>query len=94
MSYGGGLFHCFSDCSVCIYGFFCSCCLNAQNHATIRNESCSICHVVNITSEYWIRKAMHSKAGEPTDQDCGDCIQANFCFACAVCQDARGLKAF
>ena len=36
---------------------------------------------------------MHQKAGEAVDGDCGDCIQANFCFGCAVCQDARGLKA-
>lgn len=92
MSYGNGLFGCFSDCGVCIYGLFCPFCLNANNHASIRNEQCSICHCFNFISEYWIRKQMHQKAGEAPDKDCGDCIQANFCFSCAVCQDARGLK--
>lgn len=93
MSYGGGLFGCFNDCAVCVYGFFCPFCLNAQNHATIRNETCSICHFFNNIPEYWIRKHMHAKSGEPPDQNCRDCAEATFCFGCAICQDARGLKA-
>ena len=92
MSYGDGLCGCFSDCGICLYGLFCCPCLNGQNHAKIRNEDCNICHVCNITSEYWIRKHMLSKSGESTDNDVIDCLVANFCFPLAVCQDARGLK--
>lgn len=91
MSYAGGLFACFSDFNICIYGTFCSCCLNGQNHAKIRTEECTPCHVLAPTSEFWIRKELEKKNGE-TGNDTVDCLVSMFCMPCATCQDARDLK--
>ena len=91
MSYANGVFGCFSDFPICIYGAFCPCCLNGKNHARLRSEECTACHVINCTSPYWIRKDLEKKNGE-SNSDVIDCLFVWFCAPCAICQDARDLK--
>ena len=91
MTYAGGLFGCMQDTGSCIFGAFCLPCLNGQNHAKIRDEECTICHVWNFHAPYWIRKELEKRNSEDATNDCNDCLMTTFCAPCAVCQDARAL---
>ena len=80
------------DTGSCIFGAFCLPCLNGQNHAKIREEECTLCHVWNIHAPYWIRKELEKRNSEDATNDCNDCLMTTFCAPCAVCQDARALQ--
>lgn len=82
---------CCGDLSICIYGLFCPCCLNAANLAALRSESCGICHCYFNFSPFWIRQMIKSQNNIREDR-CDDCLIFLCCCCCAICQDARELK--
>lgn len=91
MSYAGGLFSCFSDCGTCCYVMWCAPCAHAENVALINEENCGCCHLIHCYSEFYVRRNISKKLGEPVN-DCNDCCAA-CCFpAYLICQNQRALK--
>ena len=87
-----GVLGCMSDCPICIYGIVCFGCLAAQNWADVREETCTCWHLTCIHSPFWTRQEIRKKRGMPTAY-CADCLTYICCMPCAICQDARELKA-
>ncbi|UJR13722.1 hypothetical protein I4U23_000733 [Adineta vaga] len=81
-SWNSGLFDCFSDGSICFYGWCCTPCLYGENAQKIDGSGCFM-HKSK-------RQTLRNKYGLP--EDCNDCVATTFCAACAVCQEARELK--
>lgn len=91
MSYAGGLFDCFSDCAICCHVYYCAPFAHAENVALINEEDCGCCHLINCYSEFYVRRNISKKLGEPVD-DCNDCCAACCCNPCLICQNQRALK--
>jgi len=82
-----GLCDCFSNCTVCIKGYFCLCCLSNDNSARMDGDRvcCGCCYggAKNRT------QAMALLGIEPT---CSECLQGTFCICCSEMQIARELE--
>ncbi|CAF4124369.1 unnamed protein product [Rotaria sordida] len=94
-----GLFDCFDDCGVCLYGYCCAPCLFGENAEKIDGSNCcgscclwyllaqcSLCCLIHMGK----RQALRNRYG--LDEDCNDCLATTFCAPCAICQEARELK--
>ncbi|CAF1010493.1 unnamed protein product [Adineta steineri] len=97
--WSSGLFDCFNDCNICLYGYCCTPCLYGENAEKIDGSSCcgscciwyllssvSLCCIAHMGK----RQALRNRFGLP--EDCNDCAATTFCIPCAVCQEARELK--
>ncbi len=95
----GGLFDCFNDVGICIYGWCCPPCLYGENAEKIDGSSCcgqacawcllaecSLCWLIHMGK----RESLRRRYG--LQEDCNDCLATAFCAACAICQEARELK--
>ena len=82
---------CCNDLGICIYGFCCPCCLNANNLAVLRSENCGFYHCLFPFSAFHIRQIIKEKR-KITIDPCDDCLIICCCYYCAICQDARELK--
>lgn len=95
------LFGCFDDMGICCCGFWCLPCLFGDNAEKIDGSSC-----VGMSLLYWLlgscyvcwvphmmkRKALRQKY-RLRPEPCNDCLATLCCSGCAVCQEARELKA-
>lgn len=88
MNEAGGLFDCFRDSRICVFGTFCPCVLSAKVQAKIEDETFTCCHLLFMNHPFWNRQEIKIKMGVPLDYKT-DCAAYIFCFPCAVCQDAR-----
>lgn len=91
MAYAGGLLDCFSDMAICCHVYYCPLFAHAENVALINEEQCGCCHCINCYSEFYVRRNIAKKIGEPVD-DCNDFCAACFCSSCLKCQNQRALK--
>ena len=89
--YHSSLFSCFDDFGICLYGWLCPYCLNANNLAKIRNEDCSFSHCALSIFPILTRQLIRNQNNLPSNL-CGDCLITCFCEPCSICQDARELK--
>lgn len=96
----GGLFDCFSDSRICLYGCCCTPCLFGENAEKIDGSSCFNAGCLWYLMSGWglcclthmgKRKALRDRFNLP--ENCNDCVATTFCAPCAVCQEARELKA-
>ncbi|CAF1302528.1 unnamed protein product [Adineta steineri] len=98
-TWNSGLFDCFNDSSICLYGCFCTPCLYGKNAEKIDGSSCcnsgclwylmsgwSLCCLTHMPK----RKALRNRFD--LQEDCNDCVATTFCAPCAICQEARELK--
>ncbi|CAF1201956.1 unnamed protein product [Rotaria sordida] len=77
-AWNSGLFNCFDDCGICLYGYCCAPCLFGENAEKIDGI-----HMGK-------REALRNRYG--LEEDCNDCLATTFCAPCAICQEARELK--
>ena len=87
-----GLFGCMSDIGTCLYGTFCPVCLNLKTFSKLNEEECDCCYLLNPISEFWVRQTIRRRK-HMKKEACCDTLTAGFCFACAICQDAREVNA-
>jgi Cys-rich protein (TIGR01571 family) len=90
------------DCDSCCYGFWCEPCLFGSNANKIDGSNC-ICMCLAYTCladfgmcwllHYMKRKSLRDKFNLREDPSCGDCLTTFCCGPCALCQEARFLKA-
>jgi len=84
-----GLFDCFSDCSLCLMGWCCPCVQSGKNKADADFRQCDLWDCMCCPNELFTRAQLRSYYGLP--EPCTQCICC--CLPCAICQDARELKA-
>ncbi|CAF1395598.1 unnamed protein product [Rotaria sp. Silwood1] len=98
-AWNSGLFDCFNDCGICLYGYCCTPCLFGENAERIDGSSCcgscclwyllsgfSLCCLIHMSK----RRALRNRFS--LEEDCNDCLATTFCAPCAICQEARELK--
>ena len=91
--YRTSLLGCLDDLNICLTGCCCLPCLNGDNLSKVRNEHCTVCHVMFPVAPFWIRQFIRENRRLP--KDCGnDCIMSYFCAPCFICQDAREIKGY
>lgn len=98
--WSSGLFGCFSDCGSCCLTCFCPCVQYGKNYeANFGNGCCSQGCIYMLLSGCGLCCCVHKGLREDIrrkyalDEGCGDCLTTCFCSACAICQEARELKA-
>lgn len=101
---GGGLLDCFRDCETCCVTYWLPCLTYADNRGKIEGKAgggggdfCLYCIVLTCTGCHCFlgigpRSDLRRKYGLPEDP-CGDCCVHFWCHSCAMCQEARELKA-
>jgi Cys-rich protein (TIGR01571 family) len=95
-----GLFDCFDDTNICLYGLFCPCYLFGENVKRTRSTitlSCP-CFLYACDMMYcvcWYRhrqQRFNLRSYYELPSGCGDYPTAVFCGPCALCQEARELN--
>jgi Cys-rich protein (TIGR01571 family) len=90
------LFDCFDDCSICLQGCICPCCLFGKIASKFNERSClenCLCYLtcfqccMHTAFRYSIRRKYLLPA-EP----CNDCCVGWFYGPCGLCQEAREIK--
>jgi Cys-rich protein (TIGR01571 family) len=92
--FGTSLMDCGSDCAICCATWYCFECMACRNWANARGEDSKCCHFYCCcpNSPTWTKANIRIARKMPPDQ-CYDWCCYLFCTNCAVCQDARELKA-
>eukprot|EP00824_Muranothrix_gubernata_P020041 TRINITY_DN40264_c0_g1_i1.p2 TRINITY_DN40264_c0_g1~~TRINITY_DN40264_c0_g1_i1.p2 ORF type:complete len:133 (-),score=27.34 TRINITY_DN40264_c0_g1_i1:98-448(-) len=91
-TWSSGIFDCFNDFNSCLCGLCCGCCVAAQNKAAVDDRPTTLCDYLFCPPEYFTRQQIRAKYGME-EAVCGDCMLMICCGPCALCQDARELKA-
>ncbi|CAF2074792.1 unnamed protein product [Rotaria magnacalcarata] len=93
---------CCSDFPVCCYGWCCTACLFGSNAEQISGKNCCLMccayQILALCALYWVphyyeRQKLREKYNLKPNPSCGDCLTACCCSPCAICQEARELKA-
>ncbi|CAF4438012.1 unnamed protein product [Rotaria socialis] len=93
---------CMNDGGTCLYGFCCTPCLFGANAEKISEKNCCLmcCLYLVLGSVYlcWVphyfeRQKLREKYNLKSNPSCGDCPTTLLCSPCALCQEARELKA-
>ena len=92
-NYNFGLFSCFDDLSLCLYGCVFPVILNSSNLSKIRNEHWIFCHLLFPVCPFWVR-TMVQETKKIQRSVTSDCFVTTFCTPCAIIQDAREIRGF
>jgi Cys-rich protein (TIGR01571 family) len=92
---------CTNDCGTCCYGYWCTPCLFGSNAEKIDDQNCvlmcglylilaqcSLCWIPHYVERQKLRKKYNLK-----EDPCHDCPTTACCGPCALCQEAREMKA-
>ncbi|KAK9863545.1 hypothetical protein WJX84_005768 [Apatococcus fuscideae] len=96
-----GIFGCLGDCGICCYGCWCPCCLFGDNHSKAMGTGCVGPTIIfyllgSIGCQCFyagpLRKELRNRYSLQ-ERPCNDCCVHWCCSPCAICQEAREIKA-